>query len=477
MTHSLLLRNIGHTLTMIVMALIACACSEEDAPQNPAPILQLNEVSSIERTMADVSGTIEGNFESASKYYLMYSTTRGSITEKDENVCIQPVEVSETLGGGGSVYYRLTGLTPGTTYYVCLAAEIGNGTQITTLQSNIVQFTTLSSETPTLGELEAIETGEEHVTLRCRINDNGGTEITQLAFQYKTKTNTNFNTLTVDKYDDEYSKTFSLTIDRLEPSTTYIFRAMAVNRSEEGIGYSNELEITTEAPVSPTVRTERSYTAQANRMKVNGTVLKTGGTDDHPGQLQRCGICWSTNGIPTAVPGQGNFRDADALPTEIPGLFTVEITGLTAETTYQVRAYAVSLVNGREVYGYGDIVEMCTTAMKKVKFSTPTVANVTQDSFTVSSRITDTGNTDITETGFVWTTDPQTSPENIAQKITIAPDDQYRFSHTFTQMTPKTTYYIYAYAVNDEGTHFSNSCSVLTKYVPDKDDQPSPDQP
>ena len=58
MTHSLLLRNIGHTLTMIVMALIACACSEEDAPQNPAPILQLNEVSSIERTMADVSGTI-----------------------------------------------------------------------------------------------------------------------------------------------------------------------------------------------------------------------------------------------------------------------------------------------------------------------------------------------------------------------------------------------------------------------------------
>jgi len=96
----------------------------------------------------------------------------------------------------------------------------------------------------------------------------------------------------------------------------------------------------TSAYLLPAVTTDSVMSIADTTAVGSGYVMSDGGLT-----VTERGICWSTNHTPT-------LNDSHAAGGTGTGAFTVEMTGLTANTTYYVRAYAVNsagLTYGEEV--------------------------------------------------------------------------------------------------------------------------------
>lgn len=119
---------------------------------------------------------------------------------------------------------------------------------------------------------------------------------------------------------------FSGTLEGLNPNTTYFVRAYSV--SDHGLSYGNELSFTTLSGI-PVVTTAEVTDVTGNGALCGGTVTDDGGL----AITARGVVCWSTSHNPTL----SDSHTADGTDT---GSFTSSLTGLSASTTYYVRAYA-----------------------------------------------------------------------------------------------------------------------------------------
>lgn len=133
--------------------------------------------------------------------------------------------------------------------------------------------------------------------------------------------------------------TFSSTLSALSLSTTYYVRAYATNAL--GTAYGNEVSFTTLATVAlPTISTALVTSISSLTATSGGNIISDGGAP-----ITSRGICWSTSANPTIQ----NSKTADGTGT---GSFTSNITGLTENTFYYLRAYAVNsagIVYGNEI--------------------------------------------------------------------------------------------------------------------------------
>ncbi len=133
---------------------------------------------------------------------------------------------------------------------------------------------------------------------------------------------------------------FMVAMSNLTENTTYYVRAYATN--EAGTAYGNEVTFTT--LTTPTVTTAAVTNIGEHTATSGGNV-----TDDGGSPITERGICWATSHNPTT-------SNSHATSGSGTGSFTVNMTGLTAHTTYYVRAYATNSV-GTE---YGNEVSFTT---------------------------------------------------------------------------------------------------------------------
>ena len=139
----------------------------------------------------------------------------------------------------------------------------------------------------------------------------------------------------------------------------------------------------------PSVSTQSVNNITSTIATGNGNITDFGSSN--PTQY---GIVWSTSTNPTIALStkteQGNASAA--------GAFTSNITGLTAGTTYYVRAYAINSAGT----SYGN--EVIFTTLKAPTVTTQAVSSISATTATANGNITDLGVPNPTQYGVVWNT-------------------------------------------------------------------------
>lgn len=128
------------------------------------------------------------------------------------------------------------------------------------------------------------------------------------------------------------SSEFTQKIKDLKPNNKYYVRAFAIN--EKGTFYSNELEFTTKKPEQPSIGTVVPDDIYEKGATLNGLIGKLG----NPAFTKVGFVISPDNNEPTIENGTSYI----AIGASSIGAFEQEISGLTNNKTYYVRAYAVT---------------------------------------------------------------------------------------------------------------------------------------
>ena len=169
------------------------------------------------------------------------------------------------------------------------------------------------------------------------------------------------------------------------------------------------------------------------------------------------GVCWSTSPNPTV--GDSHTNDGSGT-----GSFTSNITGLSANTTYYVRAYATNSAGT----SYGSQVSFTTMeALPVVTTSAVSAINVsgTDITATCGGDVTDAGAYEVTVRGVCWSTNQNPT---ISDSYTTDGNGLGSFVSSLTDLSSGTTYYVRAYATNSAGTVYGNQVSFILPVVDDK---------
>lgn len=185
--------------------------------------------------------------------------------------------------------------------------------------------------------------------------------------------------------------------------------------------------------------------------EITSTTARTGGTITYSGaaEITSRGVCWGTAHNPSI---DGNHT-TDGEGT---GSFTSNLTNLSLNTTYFVRAYATNM---HGTY-YGE-EKTFTTNDGSVVVTTNNVTNVTPTSATCGGTVTvSSGNTfPITSRGVCWAT---THNPTIDNAHTSDGSGVGSFISSITGLTVNTNYYVRAYATNEVGTFYGEEKNFNT---------------
>lgn len=158
------------------------------------------------------------------------------------------------------------------------------------------------------------------------------------------------------------------------------------------------------------------------------------------------GICWSTSPNPS-------ISDNKTIVGNGTGRFVSNISGLTPNTTYFVRAYATNSVGT----AYGNELSFTTAFLPTV--TTDSITFITAISATSGGKISFDGGAAVTARGICWSTSPNPT---IADYKTINGNGSGNFTIDITALKQNKKYYVRAYAVNYAGIAYGNEISFTT---------------
>jgi hypothetical protein len=186
---------------------------------------------------------------------------------------------------------------------------------------------------PTVATLDATAISMTSATLNGTINPNG--LATTYHFEWGTTVSYGNNTPTLSAGSGTVTLAESANISGLTAGTTYHFRIVGVN--SDGTSNGNDF---TFIPGAATVTTTAASAITMTTATAGGNVTADGGS-----AVTARGTCWGTAANPT-ISGS-HTTDGAGL-----GTFSSSLTGLTANTTYHIRAYAT---NGTNTYYGSDL--------------------------------------------------------------------------------------------------------------------------
>ena len=368
-------------------------------------------------------------------------TDQGGSAVTERGVCWS-TEPSPTVSGShghsgtgtGEFEISISNLMPGTTYYVRAYAKNSQG-----LAYGENKTFTTGANKPTVATSDATSITQTTAQGGGEVSDDGGATVTERGVCWSTS-----HSPTVS---DAHSSSgtgmgsFTVEMNSLEPGTKYYIRAYATN--SQGTAYGSEKSFTTQAGLPTVITGEISNITQ--------TTAKGGGnvTDDGGASVTERGICWSTSHNPTTSGSQANSGTGT-------GNYTVSMTGLTANTKYYVRAYAIN----SQGTSYGNELSFTTSLnVSSPTVTTSQVTEITETTATGGGNVTADGNATVTERGICWSTshNPTTNGSHASSGTGTG-----SFTVNITGLTSGTTYYVRAYAINSAGTSYGSEVSFTT---------------
>lgn len=251
---------------------------------------------------------------------------------------------SKTIDGTGIGTFTssLTSLSPGVTYYIRAFATNSVGTAY----GPTISFSTVSPTIPT----GVITNTISSITQTTGIgggnsSSDGGATITArgVCWSNTTSSPTIANSKTVD---GSGVGSFTSSLSGLTTNTTYYVRAYATNSA--GTSYGSAKSFTTLSATIPTGVTTNSISSTTQTTASGGGSISS----DGGAAITSRGVCWSnTTSNPSIYDNITNNGTGN-------GSFTSSITGLSANTTYYLRAYATNNVGT----SYGSVMSFTTLA-------------------------------------------------------------------------------------------------------------------
>jgi uncharacterized protein (TIGR02145 family) len=184
--------------------------------------------------------------------------------------------------------------------------------------------------------------------------------------------------------------------------------------------------------------------------EITRTSVKTGGnvTSDGGAEIIVAGVCWSTSTSPSIADKHTN--DGHDI-----GPFVTNLTGLTPNTLYYIRAYAAN----SEGIGYSSEESFTTNPVTGATITTADVTQITTNSAVSGGDITSDGGSTVIERGVCWSTTPNPTIEDSRSSDGSGSG---LFISSVTGLSPNTTYYLRAYATNSVQTSYGNEISFTT---------------
>jgi len=290
------------------------------------PTVTTQAVSNIEETTATGNGKIvDTGGENCSERGICWNTT-GSPTTSDSK--------SGQSGsfGTGSFSYAMSGLSPGTKYYVRAYAKNSAGTSY----GDQVEFRT-KPKPPY--NLSATAVSKTQIDLTWN-RGSGATHTMIRRSQLGYPDSVISGELVYDGTGTNWSDT------GLNCGTTYFYSAWSYTDSTFSDTYDTASGTTYPCVEAPTVTTQAVTDIGKLTATGNGKIINTGGEN-----CDKRGICWNTTGNPTV--SDSKSEQTGSFGT---GAFSRSMTGLSRDQTYYVRAYAHNSAG----YGYGEQVSFKT---------------------------------------------------------------------------------------------------------------------
>ncbi len=393
-------------------------------------------VSNLTNTSVDVTINVTAdNGYGIIERGVVYSATNSTPTASDS--------IKLVSGTTGSSTITIYGLTNNKTYYVRAYAKnsqgIGYGSTLTckTLSN--------SEGVPSLSTSSVTNITANTADVDINITNNGSSNVTERGVVYSSTNKSPEVGLTGCTKQSVSGTTGRaiVTLNSLSANTTYYVRSYAKNSNGYAYGevktfttakYDNIPTVTTD---SVTMTSAESFDAKINVTKDNGYAV-----------TQR-GVLYSKTNSNLSLNASST---SNKTTTGTTGAATISVTGLSAGTTYYVRAYATNK-NGT---GYGAIKEVKTS---QYSVTTGNPSNVTSGGATISAVVSN--NTDkITDRGIVYsstTATPTISDYYVSAKSTAA-----SFSVALTGLAANTKYYARAYIKSPDGYSYGSVVNFTT---------------
>lgn len=224
--------GLAKVLSAVLCVLGLASCSS-DKPDNFEPQLQTLEAIDITRNEATMVGQCHttGSTETPQLWFCYgddpsMSQKTAVLTPADNN------------GGkyDGTVVYRLSQLTPSTTYYYKLQGGSGN----VVLSGEQLSFTTQPNAKPTAGEVTVLGISPLSAIVSYSIGETGGDPITESGCYLSRQDGGAMGDATTSKLvqtgDADENGMFRLSIGGLQPEVAYSIRPFAANKNGEDVG-------------------------------------------------------------------------------------------------------------------------------------------------------------------------------------------------------------------------------------------------
>jgi uncharacterized protein (TIGR02145 family) len=279
----------------------------------------------------------------------------------------------------------------------------------------------------------------------------GRNQITARGICWSTRANPLIENNPFKTSDGNAAGPFSSNLTGLDTNRTYYVRSYVTirnNPSDKGVTYyGNQVEFRT--PTLPTLSTAAITDITLISAVSGGIISNDGGSI-----VTARGVCWSISPNPTIDLPTRTLNGAGV------GSFVSNITGLTANTIYYVRAYAVNDIG----VAYGNELSFAATFIIPPFVSTLPVTDITTSTAVSGGNVSYDGGSPVTQRGVCWSTFPQ--PTDLLSTKTMDGSGLGNFTSNITGLAENTLYYVRAYAINAVGPGFGEEITFTTPGLP-----------